>query len=169
MHYDDKVQANEPFKPDLILDYNATKGGVDTLDQLVGNYSCKRITNRWPVVVFYWMIDVAAYNSAVCLTLKEPNAYKGHQKRRLFLTDLSEQLCKPLIERRANAMHKQLPKHIVVCMEAFVDINSKQYQNASQVNRKRRCSKCPRKSDKKTKKSCVKCNEPICEGHAKIV
>ena len=126
MHYDDRVQADEPFKPDLILDYNATKGGVDTLDQLVGNYSCKRITNRWPMVVFYWMVDVAAYNSAVCFTQKEPNAYQGHQKRRLFLTDLSEQLCKPLIERRYTAMHKQLPKHIVVCIETFVDVSSTQ-------------------------------------------
>ena len=37
MHYDNKEQ-DEPLKPDIILDYNATKGGVDTLDLSVKNY-----------------------------------------------------------------------------------------------------------------------------------
>ena len=39
-------------KPQMILDYNSCKGGVDTLDQLVRTYSCKRKTNRWPFALF---------------------------------------------------------------------------------------------------------------------
>ena len=65
MHYDNKKQVDEPFKPNMIMDYNATKGGVDTLDLLVKNYSCKRNTNRWHLVIFYWMIDVTGYTRCI--------------------------------------------------------------------------------------------------------
>ena len=94
MHFDNKIQENESFKPDMILNYNATKGSANTLDQLVNNYTCKRVTNRWPTMIFYWMLDVVAYNSAVCFMAKAPDIHKGHQKRRHFLSALSEQLAK---------------------------------------------------------------------------
>ena len=153
MHFDNKIQENEPFKPDMILHYNATKGGVNTLDQLVKNYTGKRVTKRWPMIIFYWMLDVAAYNSAVCFMAKVPDIYKGHQKRRHFLLALSEQLCKGQIERRFLAEKKYLQKHIIMCIEAFVNIetNEDPSQQQNNENRKRRCKKCPRKLDKKTK------------------
>ncbi|OWA51408.1 hypothetical protein BV898_15891 [Hypsibius exemplaris] len=42
-------------KPEIIKVYNATKSGVDTMDQLVGTYSVRRKTNRWPMAFFYDM------------------------------------------------------------------------------------------------------------------
>ena len=33
VHYDNKVQEDTSFKPDVILDYDETKEGVKTLDQ----------------------------------------------------------------------------------------------------------------------------------------
>ena len=38
IHRDAKVDA-ETKKPEIIQFYNSTKGGVDTVDQLCGNYS----------------------------------------------------------------------------------------------------------------------------------
>jgi len=52
-------------KPFAILDYNATKGAVDAFDELVGNYSCGRKSNRWPMRLFYFMIDTAGVNAYV--------------------------------------------------------------------------------------------------------
>lgn len=52
-------------KPQIIHSYNATKGGVDTLDQLCSNYSCNRKTKRWPLCFFYNIINVACVNSYV--------------------------------------------------------------------------------------------------------
>ena len=49
----------------MILDCNASKGAVDTLDQLIGTYTCKRKTNRWPMIIFYNIIDTSAYNAFV--------------------------------------------------------------------------------------------------------
>ena len=52
MHRDAKVDA-ETKKPEIIQFYNSTKGGVDTIDQLCGNYSVTRRTRRWPLCVFF--------------------------------------------------------------------------------------------------------------------
>ncbi|KAM3936782.1 LOW QUALITY PROTEIN: piggyBac transposable element-derived protein 4-like [Leptodactylus fuscus] len=65
MHHDNAVSDREDRKPDIILDYNATKGAVDTLDQVISTYTCKRKTNRWPMILFYNILDVSAYNAFV--------------------------------------------------------------------------------------------------------
>ena len=171
MHYDNKIQENESFKPDMILDYNETKSDVDTLDQLVNNYACKRVTNRWPMILFYWMLDVVAYNSAAGFMAKAPDIYKVHQKHRHFLSALSEQLCKGKIERRFLTETKYKAKHVITCMEAFVNVEkvAGPSQNQNNGNQKKRCKKCPRKLGKKTKKSCIICSEPICDSHNKFI
>ncbi|XP_055306660.1 LOW QUALITY PROTEIN: piggyBac transposable element-derived protein 4-like [Sitodiplosis mosellana] len=42
-------------KPLVVHDYNSTRGGVDTFDQMLRGYTCKRKTNRWPMVMFFNM------------------------------------------------------------------------------------------------------------------
>lgn len=49
----------ETNEPNIILDYNQTKFGVDTLNHLVRLYTCKRKSLRWPIVLFFNLIDVA--------------------------------------------------------------------------------------------------------------
>ena len=52
-------------KPEVILYYHSTKNEVDTLDRMIRTYSCKRMTRRWPVALFYNIIDVSAVNAYV--------------------------------------------------------------------------------------------------------
>lgn len=49
-------------KPEIILHYNRTKGGVDAVDFKCSNYSCSRRTRRWPMAVFYRILVMAAFN-----------------------------------------------------------------------------------------------------------
>ncbi|KAM4036366.1 LOW QUALITY PROTEIN: piggyBac transposable element-derived protein 4-like [Anomaloglossus baeobatrachus] len=99
MHHDSKISNRDDRKPDIILEYNATKGAVDTLDQLIGTYTCKRKTNRWPMVIFYNMLDVSAYNAFVLWKEIDPNWNKNIlYKRRLFLEELGKSLVSPYIE-----------------------------------------------------------------------
>ncbi|XP_062864594.1 piggyBac transposable element-derived protein 4-like [Trichomycterus rosablanca] len=65
MHKDASLSTREDMKPQMILDYNSTKGGVDNLDKVIATYSCQRKTARWPLVVFYNIVDVSAYNAYV--------------------------------------------------------------------------------------------------------
>ncbi|KAJ8386982.1 hypothetical protein AAFF_G00161590 [Aldrovandia affinis] len=61
LHKNDEISTRGDHKPNMILDYNATKGGVDNLDKVTGTYSTKRMTARWPLVIFFNIIDVSAY------------------------------------------------------------------------------------------------------------
>ncbi|UYV82737.1 MANEC [Cordylochernes scorpioides] len=44
-------------KPDIIIDYNVTKG-VDTIEQMVSNFSTSRRFRRWPLALFYALLDI---------------------------------------------------------------------------------------------------------------
>ena len=66
---------NEKKKPEMILYYNSTKGGVDTMDQMLRCYSVKRMTRRWPMVIFYNMIDVSALNGYIIMVVFEPHIF----------------------------------------------------------------------------------------------
>lgn len=48
-HREPAVSDGENRKPAVILDYNRCKSGVDTLDKVLGTYSCRRKTSRWPL------------------------------------------------------------------------------------------------------------------------
>ena len=57
-------------KPNIIHHYNETKGGTDSFDQLCHSYTVTRRTNRWPMRIFYGMLDQAAVNSPILLKCK---------------------------------------------------------------------------------------------------
>ena len=72
LHHDIILSSRNDKKPQMILDYNSTKGAVDTLDQLVTTYTCKRKTKRWPMIVFYNILEISAYNALILWTCVEP-------------------------------------------------------------------------------------------------
>ncbi|KAE8278205.1 hypothetical protein D5F01_LYC23722 [Larimichthys crocea] len=72
-HRDPHVSDDAKRKPTIIQDYNRCKGGVDNLDKVVGTYSCRRRTNRWPLALFHNLIDVSLYNAFVLWTSIEPS------------------------------------------------------------------------------------------------
>ncbi|XP_032364545.1 piggyBac transposable element-derived protein 4 [Etheostoma spectabile] len=100
---DERVSADRQAKPDIILHYNRTKGGVDNLDKLVGTYSCRRKTTRWPLALFHNILDVSAYNAFVLWRELRPEWMRGKlNRRRAFLEQLGRALVTPLIERRRH-------------------------------------------------------------------
>lgn len=62
LHHDSKIHE-QTGKPEMIIDYNDSKGGVDTLDKMCAAYDCARNTKRWPMVIFYSLLNVAGVNS----------------------------------------------------------------------------------------------------------
>lgn len=67
MHYDNSIDIStgEQKKPDIVIFYNSTKGGVDVVDRMCSNYSVGRVSNRWPLTLFYCMLDIAGINSQI--------------------------------------------------------------------------------------------------------
>jgi len=86
-HHDSQVD-NKTGKPKVILDYDKTKGAVDTVDQMCRKFTVKRDflkyisalcflqvkrgTKRWPLCIFYGMIDIAAINALIVWRTKNP-------------------------------------------------------------------------------------------------
>lgn len=100
-HRKPAVSSDEKKKPEVILNYNKCKGGVDNLDKLVGTYSCRRKTSRWPLALFFNLLDVSAYNAFVLWKSVSPEWESNkNYKRRVFLEELGHTLVTPAIERR---------------------------------------------------------------------
>ncbi|KRX77523.1 PiggyBac transposable element-derived protein 4 [Trichinella sp. T6] len=63
MHKDASLRTRKGCKPEMIVDYNATKGGVDYMDKMLATYACQSMTASWPLEVFYNISDVYTNNS----------------------------------------------------------------------------------------------------------
>nr|XP_046234448.1 uncharacterized protein LOC124053391 [Scatophagus argus] len=57
MHSTIQTEDTTKKKPNTITLYNTTKCGVDVMDQMVREYTVRAGTRRWPVAVFYNMIE----------------------------------------------------------------------------------------------------------------
>ena len=80
MHHEGLVDGSEKKKPEIVEYYNSTKGAVDTLDQMAHKYSCKRKTNRWPLVMFTNMVDIAAIAGYLVWKMKNTTIGGGRGK-----------------------------------------------------------------------------------------
>ena len=67
MHHDDKIdpESGDMKKPEIITFYNSTKGGVDMVDQMAGEYDTSRNSRRWPLTVFYTLLNVSTINAYI--------------------------------------------------------------------------------------------------------
>ena len=138
-------------KPEIVNAYNESKAGVDTLDQLVRFYTTKRRSKRWPVVLFYNMLDIAAYNAYVLYCIKYPEFVTRNKSRsrRTFIKDLVKEI-----------------------VESSNDETEQQRTAAPQAKRpsvKGRCTLCPRSADKKSRLTCQKCSKFVCAHHSENI
>jgi len=156
------VKMNEDkLKPETILYYNETKSGTDVFDQLCGNYSYARKTPRWPLRLFFGIIDQAGVNSCILWNLlAEHEIYT----RREFLNNLVLALVKPYLHDRMNI--PRLPKETQQNIRVILGTteNHEVFESNKMAKRKR-CAYCELSKDKKTFLCCSKCRKPVCEEH----
>ncbi|CAF0977767.1 unnamed protein product [Brachionus calyciflorus] len=81
--------------PNVIETYNKTKVGVDSVDYMTRLYSVKCKTRRWPLQVFFNILNLAGINSWVLF--KKCNNYT--LSRRFFLIGLGEEILKFINEK----------------------------------------------------------------------
>lgn len=90
----------ETKKPEIILSYNSTKGGVDTFDQLCHSTTVSRKTRRWPLRILYGMLDIAGVNSFVIYKHNASN--DKAPKHSDFLKGLALSLVEEHLKKRIN-------------------------------------------------------------------
>ena len=67
-----KSQDTVTGKEEIYVFYNLEKGGVDSHDEMCALYTTARKTNRWPMRVFYGIVDNSALNTFVIFTHNTP-------------------------------------------------------------------------------------------------
>jgi len=63
LHSTIDIETNRKKLPETVQFYNKTKCAVDILDQIAHRYSTRAAARRWPVHVFYNILDLAAINA----------------------------------------------------------------------------------------------------------
>ena len=110
MHDQPQVDMDsEARKPYAILDYNSSKGAVDSFDQQISQYSCARKTCRWPRRILYFIVDTACFNPSVGFPManaeRKEQTLEKFDRRRLLMLQIGEELVMPLIQSRAANTH----------------------------------------------------------------
>lgn len=162
----DPSTGNEK-KPVIITTYNETKFGVDILDKMCKQYDCSRNSRRWPLTIFFHLLNVGCVNS---LNIYRANHNYENVNRHEYLQTLALDLMKPAIHERI--MSKVIPKEIQRRGRLLLGIEEEEHppEPAQRGNAtKGRCFKCGRAKDKKVKSTCNKCNNWICPSHSKTV
>lgn len=168
MHHN-KSFDTETQKPTIITDYNMSKGGVDSLDKMCANYSTARKTHRWPMRLFYALLDITGVNCHVIY-----NSFRENQKfynRGDFMKSLAKDLVTPHMQNRLAISSLQTELKMGMCRIMGVEMpRNKPPTNPAQPREKskrKRCSTCPSAKDRKASTECYQCNNPICNECAK--
>ncbi|GFX44620.1 DDE_Tnp_1_7 domain-containing protein [Trichonephila clavipes] len=137
------INNNHPKKlPETISFYNSTKFDVDIADQMARKYSVKAGSRRWPVHVFYNILDLTGINPWILY--KEVTGKK--LMRRKYLHQLNEEL-------RSACIHIRKYKP---------DTQTKADTTEESVERQKRVHCQAFKCRNETVDTCSDCKIPIC-------
>lgn len=158
MHFLDEINKStgEDAKPEIITFYNMTKGAVKC-----SVYSCSRRTKRWPMALFFALLNIAGINSHIlyCWTKKE-----FQLPRKQFLKNLSLILVKGLIQERSSLTN--LSSKLKTTVSKYSETNRSGINvEENSTKSKDRCYMCGRAKNNYTTIRCYKCRKFCCKAH----
>nr|CAH7749535.1 unnamed protein product [Callosobruchus chinensis] len=155
MHTNDEV--------DLLI--RKVRGGVDVFDQLCHSKYTARRTKRWPLRVFYGMLDGGAVNVYVIYEANNVSARKTHRKK--FLLQLANDLAKEHMKKRLEILNLTYSLRQMILDVLVIKENDHRQHIPSIPDAKgsKRCAICPRSQDRKGRDNCVKCGRNLCAEH----
>ncbi|XP_050310635.1 uncharacterized protein LOC126746418 [Anthonomus grandis grandis] len=163
MHKNGTVNINTK-KPEMIMSYNSTKGAVDTFDQMCQNMCANRKTKRWPMCIFYNMINIACINAYV---IYSHNIFAQGGKplpRQQFMMELHKKRTESHQTSRLEntKLNRELKKIISGVLKKE---DAPEFVTENQKGPRKYCSVCPITIKRMTTTYCPKCKKPICEEH----
>ena len=78
------VLPQQHNKPELIIDYNFGKKDVDQFDENIEEFTYRRKTVRRPLLIFYNMLDVAAFDGYLLMKMD-----RHRDSRKVYLKNLA--------------------------------------------------------------------------------
>ena len=144
-----KLAATEKKKPERIEFYNKTKCGVDVADQMTRLFLVKAGTRRWPVAVFYNILDLAGINAVVLYKKRTGDQISTGD----FLFKLAIELCEDYFAKRSSSNVTITRPHSISTLTAL---------KKAKAEKREQCQIAANCTRNKTSKLCFKCNETVC-------
>ncbi|KAJ8880759.1 hypothetical protein PR048_017229 [Dryococelus australis] len=106
MHHDAAIynHAGNLNNPDIVTFHDSTKGCVVVVDKLCATYNTSRNSRRWPMTIFYSLLNIAGINANIIHIVNND----CEQMRRMFLGELVFGLVDEHLHSRAHISN--LPK-----------------------------------------------------------
>ena len=154
-HHEPKVAACG--KPEMVVDYNSSKFGVDIADMMIGNYSCSRTTRRWTLALFESLLDISVLNMYVIWDAKVKTT------RTEFIEALSLELIKEQVSNREKKFLSQGIKKNIETIEQNLQYNNLPSTSKEKSNIFGKCHIC--KNRTRLNICCNKCKKFVCKKH----
>ncbi|CAG4960926.1 unnamed protein product [Colias eurytheme] len=153
LHHDKEidVETGSQQKPAIITFYNQTKSGVDVVDKLSRTYDVSRNSKRWPLTIFFALLNHAGINSMIIHMLNNGIEKNKTNLRCKFIRELGLSLVRSHLETRRQ--NQRLPRKLRQRIEKYFQkpLENLQEPPAKRSNTMQRCSLCPRQKDRKTR------------------
>ena len=157
------VKVDESHKkklPETVQYYNKSKVSVDVLDQMARYHTCKSLSRRWPVAVFFNILDFSISLINILFNILDINSFiiyslvtKTKLTRRQFLLELIKELCKSKDGIDSSALRR-------------VSTETPSTSNPVEVQRSRKRRECQfTPCGNKSVSSCQNCGKVCCGKH----
>lgn len=154
----------EVMKPDVVLDYNINKTGVDHSDQLMSYYPFDRKSMKWWKKVFFHLVVMGVVNSFII--------YKqSRENNNCHLADFIRNLAKQLVEKGGMELQSEQssPSNSSINRLSARHFPEKIPATEKKLNPTRKCKVCVDKGKadgnkirRETRYYCAPCNVPLC-------
>ena len=133
---------------------------------MLKEFSCHRISRRWPFVLLTHVLNVSALNAYLLYKKKFLNSLLT---RLNFVKKLGNELIKPAIKTKAKPPRTGIPTSVQATMTAVIGPLPRQVQTpntaTSRTGKRNQCSLCTRSKDFKYSTKCSLCSAFICPEH----
>ena len=168
---------DDKFKPKIFKFYDFTKGGTDIVDQMNDFFTTRAKSNRWAMVVLYYMLNTTRVNSKTLHCMKNKIDIRKH-KTFDFTWQLANELCTRQVSRRStNGLSKMVQLKIQMFLGTALGapISKPRTERRYDPNgTRKKCrihlqnyqSKSEKDKPPQSKEQCQSCGESICQDHS---
>ena len=177
LHDEIRVSRDQRRKPQPIVYYDHTKGGVDVVDLLSFSLSTRFKSKRWTLNALVFVLDTVRTNARTIFQ----EVTQGKISNFHFTWQLGMALVRPLIQTRYNNRNG-LQALLINKISRVLDITLPALQQpAIEDNSGKLCNFClkechgprykelKRKLNTSVKSRCVKCEQTVCKKHCKFI
>lgn len=131
---------------------------------MCSNICTDRKTKRWPLCIFYNMLNLSIINSYVIYLYNNVRNRTSKLNRRDFAMKIGDQLVEPWLKQRLQIV--TLRRNIKNMIQDILGIVSDaEAPTPSTSNVRKICYLCPLKARRMSKHRCIKCKNAICGPH----